>query len=238
MGHPLLKTLAGAAAAALLASGCLDWGSLYGQPATDDDAGITHPDAAVTSTVGCSDGTAELTAGAQVAACAGAWSVPGVVVERAPSCNRRAGNDSTSSGGDQCNVSDLCAEGWHVCSGSDLPANGAFTCDQLVRPGDVPPPGPDPNATYLYITRQTTGPNGDNQMCNGDPTGASDDVLGCGTVGSASSCPPFNRLLSLPDSCPPPFACGDDPNAEAQNVISLVPDANGGQLGGVLCCKG
>lgn len=247
MGHPLLTKIAApaapaamAVAIALLAGGCLDWGSLYGHPAADDDAGTTNPDAAVVSTVGCSDGTAEMTAGDAVVACAGSWTVPGVAIESDPTCNRQAGNDGLREDGAQCNVSDLCSPGWHVCSGpNDLPADGGFTCDQLGTPGDVPPdPGQDPNTAYLYLTRQTTGPSGDNQMCTPDPTGAgADDVLGCGTEGATTTCFPFNRVLSLPDACPPPYACGDDPSAEALNVISIGSPQDAGQVGGVLCCR-
>src|ERR1043166_4724932 len=100
---------------ACVLAGCLDWGSLYGTSADAPAGGEAQP-----ADVGCSDGTREALASfATIAACAGAWSVQGVIEDVAPACARAAGNTGTNVAGTGCNVADLCAEGWHVCHGKD-----------------------------------------------------------------------------------------------------------------------
>lgn len=228
----LLLTIAAAAAAA----GCIDWGSLY----EAEDAGSDRSDAAPAADsppnpVGCSDGTAEalyITTG--LAACAGAWSVPGVVDELEPSCARAAGNQAENSAGEGCNVSDLCAEGWHVCrDAADVAAHGgAEACRSLQ------PPEPDGTDSFIYVTRQRGGgpefPTCDREG-GGEDSG--DDVWGCGTLGlEAVECEPLDRHLAIQEDgggCGEPFQCGDDPLGEGRNVSKSAPS----QGGGVLCCR-
>src|SRR5262245_57355288 len=89
------------------------------------DAGNGEPDAhegGTVSVMGCADGTREgylsLQDDPRIAACAGAWSVAGLLadVTHTPLCDRQAGNTGGAlTDGSGCTVADLCAEGWHVC---------------------------------------------------------------------------------------------------------------------------
>src|SRR5262245_3879393 len=73
------------------------------------------------SRIGCADGTREgfqsQTKYPTIAACSGAWTIPGLIANDTlvPRCQRRAGNDGANTSGQGCSVADLCAEGWHVC---------------------------------------------------------------------------------------------------------------------------
>ena len=223
-----------AALAACSAGGCIDWGSLY----DDSDAGASDVDSAPAidappNPVGCSDGTAEaLDAISGLAACAGAWSVPGVVEETEPTCGRSAGNSSENASGEGCSVADLCAVGWHVCrDASDVAAHGGEEACAALRP---PGPGDD---LYIFVTRQRgSGP--DLPTCNPDGTedGPADDVWGCGTLGlEAGDCKPLDRHLALEvenGGCGEPYDCGADAAAEGFYVSKREPSA-----GGVLCCS-
>ena len=217
--------------ALLACSGCIDWGSLY----ADRDAAATGADGAqmdaALSAVGCSDGSAEaLMAETGLAACDGAWSIPGVVNQEPPTCDRAAGNDGVRISGEGCNASDLCAVGWHVCLGAaDVSAHGDDSpC------ADLKPPDPDGSDAFIYLTRQ--GGRGD-EVCSPDgSTEGGDDAWGCGTLGlEATTCPPLDRHLALgadAGGCGTFFDCGEDPAAEGLYVSK--PDPKGG---GVLCCR-
>jgi hypothetical protein len=216
----------------LAGSGCIDWGSLY----ADSDAGRADADRdpidAAPSAVGCSDGSAEaLLAETGLAACDGAWSKPGVVYEEPPACDRGAGNDGVYPSGEGCNVSDLCAVGWHVCrSAADVSAHASDTgCS------DLKPPDPDGTDAYIYLTRQG-GREGDVSCTPDGSTEGGDDAWGCGTLGiEATTCPPLDRHLALGEEiggCGTFFDCGGDPAAEGLNVTKR--ETNGG---GVLCCR-
>jgi hypothetical protein len=217
------------------ASGCIDWGSLY---EGDDDASTGDPDAAPDSDVtpnpvGCSDGSAEsLLATTGLAACAGAWTIPGVVLESEPACDRAAGNDGRNPFGEGCNVADLCAVGWHVCrDASDVSLHGG---EEACR--ELAPPSPDGETGYIYLTRQRGG--GDEQVCTseGSPE-AADDAWGCGTIGLETvNCSPLDRHIGIEEdggACTEPFNCGEDPSAEGLYVTKSAPE----QGGGVLCCS-
>jgi hypothetical protein len=230
MGRLLLACLIVCAA-----SGCIDWGSLYQEQdgGSADSDSTENGDGPPTDPVGCSDGTAEaLLAERGLAACAGAWSVPGVVGEREPTCDRAAGNEGGSTTGENCSVADLCAVGWHVCRDSSEVAlhGGDAACEELG------PPSPDGGEAVIYITGQRGV--GDAATCapEEDPE-AADDVWGCGTLGlETTDCRPLDRHLALVDEgdgCGEPFECGDDPRAEGLNVTKREP----AQGGGVLCCS-
>lgn len=189
---------------ALAAAGCIDWSSL--------------------SDPGCSDGEREdLDELADLAACAGAWSVPGALGADQPACDRAAGDDAAGQPG--CNLEDLCAGGWHVCLGAgDVEGHdGAAGCaDLAASPGAV------------YITRQRGDAAIDSHRCAA--TGSSDDVYGCGSLGAelvaGDGCAPLNRRLSLPDDCPAEGgSCGAGDAAEGATIAKS--DAVRGS--GVLC---
>jgi hypothetical protein len=215
----------------LAASGCIDWGSLYADGDAGSDAVPDQIDAAPNG-VGCSDGTAEaLLVETGLAACDGAWSIPGVVNDDPPACNRAAGNDGGNPSGEGCNVADLCAVGWHVCLGANDVASHATESGC----SDLTPPQPDGDA-YIYLTRQG-GRDGEGTCSPDGSTDGNDDAWGCGTLGlEATTCPPLDRHLSVGadnGGCGTFYACGDDPAAEGLNVTKR--DEKGG---GVLCCRG
>ncbi len=221
--------------AALIACGpaCIDWGSLYdAEDGGAADSSATDRSDAPPNSVGCSDGSAEtLIADRGLAACAGAWLIPGVVDETGPACDRAAGNDGTRASGEGCAVADLCAAGWHVCrDASDVAVHGG---DEVCR--EIAPPSPDGADSYIFLTRQRG--SGDAPSCNPDGTEeAADDAWGCGTLGlETADCKPLDHHLSLDgeSGCLDPFACGEDPMAEGRNVTKREPELGGG----VLCCS-
>lgn len=229
MGRLLLAILTASAL-----GGCIDWGSLYEEQA---DGGGTDVNAAAQGDTppgpsGCSDGTAEgLAEEGNLYACAGAWSIAGVVNETEPVCERRAGNDGAAPSGEGCAVADLCAVGWHVCrDASDVAQRGGDSACELIGP-----PVPDETGPYIYLTRQRG--NGEDAACAPDGSeDSADDAWGCGTLGlEASNCAPLNRHLGLGDGggCSEAFECGDDPAAEGRNITKREPT----QGGGVLCCS-
>jgi hypothetical protein len=227
MGRVLLAGLIACAA-----SGCIDWGSLYDEH--DGGSADSAPDTdAPPNPLGCSDGTAEaLIPTTGFAACAGAWSIPGVVTETEPACARAAGNDGNRSSGEGCNVADLCAAGWHVCRDtSDVSLHGGDAACQ-----DLGPPSPDGTDAFIYLTRQRGGGDGETCAPDGDPAGA-DDAWGCGTLGAETAeCRPLDHHLSLDvesGGCGEPFDCGTDPEAEGLNITKSDPTRGGG----VLCCS-
>lgn len=230
MGRLLLACMTACAAA-----GCIDWDSLYdardAQPTDSDSAPGTD---APPNPVGCSDGTAEaLLAESGLAACAGAWSIPGVVDDSGPACERAAGNDGRNPLGEGCAVADLCAAGWHVCrDAADVSAHGGDdACSSLQ------PPDPEGGDSFIYLTRQRGG-GPDGQSCSPDGSDeAADDAWGCGTLGlEAVDCKPLDRHLSITDEgggCGEPYDCGIDPAAEGLHVTKREPALGGG----VLCCS-
>ena len=59
---------------------------------------------------GCSDGTREGFVGAPgIAACEGAWSLPGILANAQPKCGRAGGNQGTKPDGTGCGADDLCS---------------------------------------------------------------------------------------------------------------------------------
>lgn len=149
--------------------------------------------------VGCADGTRE---GFQsqasypgIAACSGAWSVPGVTPNVAPACGRGAGNTSANREGSGCAASDLCSAGWHVCRGKDevaLRANGSCA--------DAVPPGATNNSLFFAVSQASVS----NTACD---TSGDNDVFGCGNLGTqlgaGKNCGVLTRALAStrPGTC-------------------------------------
>jgi hypothetical protein len=156
-----------------------------------------------------------------IAACAGGFSLPGVLNEMPPACGRTAGDDGANPGGAGCNAMDLCAAGWHVCaSPADVTASsGGRGCAGSVSLASPP---------SFFATRQS-GPGG--AACGA----GANDLFGCGNLGAvpAASCQPLDVFSGdLCASIGPPWTCGLDGLAEAVNVSKAGPDG-----GGVLCCR-
>jgi hypothetical protein len=232
-----------------------------GGPDAGSDAGPVIPAA------GCADGTREgFTDEAQyprIAACSGAWSVPGVDGANAagPKCGRGAGNDTSNTEGAGCASVDLCATGWHICEGfEEVAANAPTGC------GAALPQGSYPNDWFFFAIAQ---PSCNNTVCDdgGLSCGVSgdvntNDVFGCGDLGqglpTANGCGPLTVVLAGTQSgklnwnqaVPPlgPFQVagsnsynegdfitkdGCPPGSCSEGGTSV---ANSSDRGGVLCC--
>lgn len=170
---------------------------------------------------GCADGEREALADElvypDIAACAGGFAVPGVVVN-VPFCDRQGGDDGLEPSGEGCSVEDLCSEGWHVCVDSaEVQAAGVADCSAEAFGGS------------FFATRQSgEGAN----TCNA--TGVN-DVFGCGDIGYGNimGCAPLNR--SSANGCsmlPAPWDCDTSLTQEAEFITKEGPE-----FGGVLCCR-
>jgi hypothetical protein len=187
------------------------------------------------STVGCADGTREAFASIarfpRIAGCAGAWTIPGVVVPR-PSTTRCAGvsgNSGTNTTGMGCAVDNLCADGWHVCDGAGELDILGIDCQQAGIPGANSNAGPQ-----FFATRQR-GRTG--TVCMRDDATGTNNVHGCGNFGLAEDggCAPLDRQLSHTECDDnPPWSC-DDPNSTIDEGLVVLKRASNG--GGVLCCR-
>jgi hypothetical protein len=196
-----------------------------GSEAGGPDAATDSPS---TAAPGCADGAREaFLDGARfprIAACSGAFSVPGTQTSASmmPQCNRSAGNTGANPLGNGCSIEDLCAEGWHVCHGTidvtmSLPA-GTTSCATV----DQTMPG-------FWLTRQTT--NNNFQCINF--AGSLNNVVGCASIGMADvTCAPLTTTFRFTD-CVPPWQCDAmQPDREAGTITKVGP-----QGGGVMCCK-
>ncbi len=195
------------------------------RPAADIGIEDTAPPTYTMAQIGCADGSREgfldISRFPFIAGCSGAWTVPGVHA-LIPSCKRQAGNTGLTPMGEGCNVSDLCAEGWHVCSGrSDVTSSNPknlggktsvpekeydyvdpFACDGLLDGTQGP---------LFFATRAT---NLGNFNCSPDPIEkdwGNNDIAGCGNLGcptQADTCGPLKWMshnlcqgLQKKDSC-------------------------------------
>jgi hypothetical protein len=163
-----------------------------------DTRGEASRDPAV---IGCADGTREgflnYIKFPKIAACGGAWSVKGVH-NVTPACSRAAGNDGTNKAGTGCNVTDLCASGWHVCFGKvDVLSRNALGCVNIMDGAKSP-------AFFLARTSSTGAFD-----CSQDSTlfggpGTSNDIFGCGDLG----CPMVQGTCATgTDNCDPLKDC-------------------------------
>jgi hypothetical protein len=151
---------------------------------------------------GCSDSTREgfvsLNKFPKIAACGGAWDVGGIH-NITPACNREAGNDGINPPGAGCNVSDLCAEGWHVCYGKvDVLERNPLGCGGIMECAQSP---------AFFLARTSSVGAFD---CSQDSTkfggpGTSNDLFGCGDLG----CPTTLGKCSGGKNCDPLNACKD-----------------------------
>ena len=156
--------------------------------------------------IGCSDGTREgfidLMRFNNLAACGGAWSIPGIH-HNVPACGRQSGNTGVNHDGSGCNLEDLCAEGWHVCLGrGDVMTRSEYGCDGILD-------GANENEPALFITRtSSTG----TLQCDPDTVGVPlnmNDIFGCGNFGciaTGGNCDPLklsghNLCSALRDTC-------------------------------------
>jgi hypothetical protein len=222
------------------------------------DAGQPVIDAGVmVDRIGCSDGTREgfqsMTSYVGIAACSGAWTVPGVLATSTPSCGRASGNTGTNREGAGCASADLCSVGWHVCRGKDevsLKANGSCA--------DAVPAGAAANSLFFAVVQNSV----NNTTC--DTSTSTNDVFGCGNLGiqlqAAKNCGPLTRALASTQagSCGfneaepnlGPWQCigGATSHLSEGSVVTKAGCPNGSCMfdghavanadkGGVLCCR-
>jgi hypothetical protein len=211
-------------------------GGTGGTPA--GDAGSDVGDAGTVSVIGCADGTREgytdLQLHPAIAACSGAWSVPGLVAANTltPQCARQAGDDGALPAGVGCSAADLCADGWHVCLGAAELARLSETCAP---------------ATVLFATDQAffaTRQHGNaNGLCVAATTaGSTNSVHGCGNFGTmqlanqAATCTPLVPFrLEQPD-CFNVMGWVCSPAANSTTELNDVTKTSSAH-GGVLCCR-
>lgn len=191
--------------------------------ANRDCAALVCTGSTCSGDVGCSDGTREgftpVATYTNIAACAGAWSVAGLLAPatKTPACQRSAGNDGLNTSGAGCTVADLCQVGWHVCeTAPEVGAkSGAAGCAAA--------------AGLFFVTRQSGA--GAAQCGAG-----ANDLFGCGGAGAApdpTTCAPLDRFSGdLCASLAGGWSCGADGLQEANNVTHT-----NSADGGVLCCR-
>ena len=145
---------------------------------------------------GCADGTREgftnTTTYPGIAACAGAWDVPGVLATTTltPQCARRGGNTGAAiTTGAGCSVADLCAVGWHVCQTGSEVITRAGSCNDAVASAG--------NNDVFYLTRQRALA----ALCSPANLVGTNNLHGCGNFGEAedASCAPFPLALHQVD---------------------------------------
>jgi len=191
------------------------------------DAGPLPPDIA-----GCADGTREGFADAgrwpRIAACSGAWSLPGLLDDdaRTPHCDRAAGNDGTVPGGEDCSAADLCSAGWHLCAGADDVRTHSPTGCLGATPAETP---------RFFAAAQGASAAG---TCSPVPDPASANNLhGCANIGDLDdiSCVPLERILSFATCATTGvWHCG---GSDEWLREAAVVTKDGPALGGVLCCS-
>jgi hypothetical protein len=211
----------------------VDCGGPTCAPCANGKACLAHRDCAaracMASTcngdVGCADATREgftsLVAFANIAACAGAWSLPGLLAPgtKTPACSRASGNNGANAAGAGCNVADLCQLGWHVC---------ASAAEVGVKSGNAGCAGAA-TAGMFFATRQS-GPGA--AQCGA----GTNDLFGCGGIGAGpdpGTCAPLGRTSGdLCSALSAGWACGPDAFQEANDITHTVSTN-----GGVLCCR-
>ena len=243
-------------------SGWYDGGDIDGSGWSDGGDGSDGGDADVgpgdadPSVIGCADGEREgfldVDRYPHIAACSGAWTVPGVTrTNGTPTCGRQGGDDGMRSSGQGCATEDLCAAGWHVCEGASEVTAYAATCDDA-----VPPSAPEKSLFFAVAQPSSSG-----SVCgwSGD-----NGVFGCGNLGSVLSadkgCGPLNRVFdsTAPGACGDneaeaplgPWACegGADSHLHEGALVTKADCQNGScfydgyqvsssDKGGVLCCR-
>jgi len=173
---------------------------------------------------GCADGTREGYDGeTRIAACSGAFDVPGIVTSasRSPACGRQAGNDGANASGAGCSAADLCSAGFHVCTGGAEVGASAST-------GACPPDA----GTAFFLTQQATDDNGECMP------GGANNLVGCGSamgVAANTTCSPLDIELRY-THCQASSAWECGTSADANFEATLVTKVSSSE-GGVLCCS-
>lgn len=203
------------------------------------DAGVIDArpvDLRVISPVGCADGVREgyvnMTLHPAIAACSGAWDVPGLVDDPTflPQCNRQAGNTGVNMDGTGCSAEDLCADGWHVCLGAAELNDLNETCAAAIAPFGA--------TSVFFVTRQHVNNNGACVAATNN-NATTNNLHGCGNFGlveTGNNCDPLNFLLRQQDCdlFPNQWSCGQNAADTMELEEVFKPGIN---RGGVLCCR-
>lgn len=193
----------------------------------DDAAPDAPPPDAAPYFEGCADGTREGFMDPErypvIAACAGAWDVPGLRPAPPVSCQRMGGNNGARATGVGCSATDLCLENWHVCR------TALEVLEHL--PLDEPTCAGIGTGTNMFFAVAQSGPG--SGQCTSTGT---NDLFGCGTYGiGLTSCLPLTRNSG--NQCSALTAAGGwvCPNefSELTTVTKTMPLDGGG----VLCCR-
>ena len=212
---------------------------------------------AMVSTIGCADGTREgFTDQARfpnIAACAGAWSLPGIfpAIPASPQAScATSGNSSTTAPADGmgCSASNLCGVGWHICNGGEVRARTGGVTGGCAAATDLPPDSffsaavSGPGCFQCALRSFTlTGPGCLAISCSAPPTNCQEsgdlnnDVFGCGTIGRTvvGECDGLDRTggNNCADVAGTTWRCGGE-TMESRTVTKV-----GAANGGVLCCR-
>jgi cysteine-rich repeat protein len=170
--------------------------------------------------VGCADGIREDASGnGRIAACAGAWSKPGLA--EPPSADAGCidtGDDGPPVAGGSCSAANLCAAGWHIC------ADAIEVAERLADPCGV---GFEPG---FYATNQPS--DGAARCVAGIGV---NDIFGCGDLGLPAldtTCTPLDRYSG--DLCAGLGGSWTCPQQDTERATVIKTTAAGG---GVLCCR-
>ncbi len=205
---------------------CLGALAACSDPAKSDVVDAGPADAIVVAPdIGCADGVrdgfADLATFPSIAACSGAWVIPGIgaAANSDPKC-ATSGNDRPTNGVG-CAAANLCAPSWHICTNAaDVAAHlpSGQTCAAITT-------------NDFFATNQGSEASG---VCSA--TGAN-DLFGCGELGNAASatCAPLdaasgNACAAISSAG---WSCGGTPAATTERTSVAKPMLTGG---GVLCC--
>jgi hypothetical protein len=210
--------------------------------------------------IGCADGTREAftdrTAFPHIAACAGAWSIPGIFPAVPPSTTAACatlGNSSTTAPADGagCASSNLCAAGWHVCFGGEIrPRTADAGCLATAFPPDtffaaaVSGPGcfrcalRTGTVTGARCAREACMNNCSESSCSlqcRESPDLTNDLFGCGSLGygAPTECDGLDRTAGNNCEAVPRTTWRCEGLFTESRVVTKVGPANGG----VLCCR-
>ncbi len=223
------STAGQAGSAGQVSSPCIPGSTCVRPTGTDglcDQNGQCQP---LVTDIGCADSTREgfanLDTFPDIAACSGAWTLPGLASSKTKCA--KSGNSGPIPDGKGCNASDLCADKWHICGAAEevvLKAKTSAPCsDALV--------GVDGAAVVFYATRQS-GPQENDCGASG-----TNNVYGCGVGGAKKACKGLTAVVGVdkkPDYPGWSFDLSQTSNVSDSERVHVVKVS--GQ-GGVLCCR-
>jgi cysteine-rich repeat protein len=174
--------------------------------------------------VGCADGTREGfgTNYEFIAACAGAFSNPGLTAFRSNQLDCiDTGDDGIPPAGGSCSAENLCAAGWHICAGAQevllkTTDRGCGTPEQAFAPG------------FFATNQQSDG------LARCLNSGGANDIFGCGDTGlpAGENCAPLTVYSG--DVCIALTGGWMCPTPDNERTTVIKPSIPGG---GVLCCR-